>query len=72
MADNEFNKAVTVLKKAVEINAKDGNAHYHLSQALAQAGKKKEAGQELKKAFELLPEDPDVQHAVQYWTPSDK
>jgi TolA-binding protein len=72
MADNEFNKAAQVLKKAVELDGKDGDAHYQLSLALAQSGKKKEAGQELKKAFEILPEDPDVQHTVQYWTPADK
>jgi len=67
MATNNLDDAIAVLKKAVQLDPKDGNTHYHLAVAYQRDGQKAQASEELHKALDLLPEDPDVQHTVQYF-----
>ncbi|HEY9720089.1 MAG TPA: tetratricopeptide repeat protein [Trichormus sp.] len=66
-ATNELDKAVDVLKKAVELEPKNGNTHFHLALAYQRDGHEHHAADELHKALDLLPDDPDVQRTVQYF-----
>jgi len=66
-ATNDLDKAIAVLSKAVELEPKNGNAHFHLALVYQRDGHAHQASQELHKALDLLPDDPDVQRTVQYF-----
>jgi tetratricopeptide (TPR) repeat protein len=67
MAANEYQKAIGILKKAVEIEPQYGDAHYNLALSLQHLGQKKAAGKELRKSLDLMPDDPDVQRTAQHF-----
>jgi tetratricopeptide (TPR) repeat protein len=66
MEEQDYAKACETFSKAVQIDAKNADAHYNLGIALEKKGDKPGAQKELEAAYNLTPNDPDVQRAIQY------
>ena len=58
MTKNQFGEAITVWRKALEVNPGDGKAHLNLGYSLGQTGHPREALAEYRKACDLSPDDP--------------
>jgi Flp pilus assembly protein TadD len=58
MTRNQFGEAITVWRKALEMDPDDGKAHLNLGYSLGQTGRSREALAEYRKACELSPDDP--------------
>ncbi|HUE03002.1 MAG TPA: tetratricopeptide repeat protein [Bryobacteraceae bacterium] len=58
MTRNQFGDAITVWRKALDLNPGDGRAHLNLGYALRQTGDPLGALAEFRKACDLSPEDP--------------
>jgi Flp pilus assembly protein TadD len=58
MTKNQFGEAITVWRKALEVDPADGKAHLNLGYSLGQTGRLREALAEYRKACELSPDDP--------------
>jgi Flp pilus assembly protein TadD len=58
MTKNQFGEAITVWRKALEVDPGDGKAHLNLGYSLGQTGHPREALAEYRKACEFSPDDP--------------
>ena len=58
MTRNQFGDAITVWRKALDLNPGDGRAHLNLGYALRQTGDPRGALAEFRQACDLSPEDP--------------
>jgi tetratricopeptide (TPR) repeat protein len=58
MTKNQFGEAITVWRKALEVDPGDGKAHLNLGYSLGQTGHPREALAEYRKACDLNPDDP--------------
>jgi Flp pilus assembly protein TadD len=58
MTKNQFGEAITVWRKALEVDPGDGKAHLNLGYSLGQTGHPREALAEFRKACDLSPDDP--------------
>jgi Flp pilus assembly protein TadD len=58
MTKNQFGEAITVWRKALEVDPADGKAHLNLGYSLGQTGRSREALAEFRKACDLSPDDP--------------
>src|ERR1039457_1501944 len=58
MTKNQFGEAITVWRKALEVDPGDGKAHLNLGYSLGQTGHPREALAEYRKACEFNPDDP--------------
>lgn len=65
MSTHDYDKAASAMRTAIKLNPKDGNLHFHLALALQSNNEKKESIAELKKAYDLLPEDENIQRMIQ-------
>lgn len=61
---NNYDKALEVLKQAVHIDEHNAEAHYQLALALRHKGATKEAEREMQAAYDLMPNDPDIQQTI--------
>lgn len=66
MEEENLDKAVENFEKAVKLDDKNADAHYNLGVALSKKHDKARAEKELEAAYNLTPNDPDVQRAIQY------
>ncbi len=64
LAEGEDKKAKEAFQKAVEIDSKDADAHYQLGLALLNLKDREAAEKEIGAAYELAPNDPDIQRTI--------
>jgi Tfp pilus assembly protein PilF len=61
---NDNKKAIETLENAEKLDDKNGDVHYYLGVANELEGNKKVGGAELQKAYDLMPNDDDLQRTI--------